>query len=224
MSEVGIFLPAPLRFGGNSPGNGDDDVFKTNTSTGGNSSCSNTCVKAKFCRFVRAYIVDQLRKHNFDTLADKYAFLEEYGNDGSQLMLLHLADNLAEERKRQFEDILTRLQLTNENLSETYQTIVKEMFIDGVNWGRILAFLVFAGSLAVYCAREDMEERVREVISWAEYDVEKTVSRWITQQGGWKAFVEHFDENSWTIEPNYVLAGVAAAVVAGGVFLLKKLF
>ena len=157
-------------------------------------------------------------------LADIHANHEECCDDGSELMLHHLAGNLAEERKRQFEDILNRLQLDDENLAETYQTIVKEVFIDGINWGRILAFLVFAGSLAVYCAREGMEERISDVISWTENDVEKTISRWMETQGGWSAFVDHFD-NSWTIEvPPYILAGVFTAVVAGGLFLLKKLF
>ena len=221
MSEIGI-SPASIQLGG-----GDDDVFKNDRNTPGfapdkkrhNSARSSV----KFRRFTRAYIISQLRKHNFDTIADKHVLLEET-DDSSQLLLHHLAGNLADERQRQFEDILDRLQLTNDNLSETYQTIVTEIFRDDVNWGRVLAFLVFSGSLAVYCAQQSMEERVGEVISWTEDDMQRTVSSWIMKQGGWAAFVEHFDD-SWTIEiPHYLLAGVVAAVLAGGIFLLKKLF
>lgn len=208
--------------GGDKP-NGRD-ALKADRACARNTSRCQTHANSKFRRFVRAYIIDQLRKNNFEALADIHANHEECCDDGSELMLHHLAGNLAEERKRQFEDILNRLQLDDENLAETYQTIVKEVFIDGINWGRILAFLVFAGSLAVYCAREGMEERISDIISWTENDVEKTISRWMETQGGWSAFVDHFD-NSWTIEvPPYILAGVFTAVVAGGLFLLKKLF
>ena len=205
---------------GSLPGN-DDDVFK-NDHPASDSSCTNVSVNVKFRHFARAYIVNQLRKHDFEALATKHAPIDEHCCDGSQRMLHHLAGNLAEERQRQFEDILNRLQLTTENLSETYRTVVKEMFATGINWGRILAFLVFSGSLAVYCARENMENRVGEVISWTENDVEKTVSKWVIQQGGWAAFVDHFDD-SWTIEnPGYVLVSVLLGLAA--VFLLKKLF
>ena len=216
MTDVGLSPRGSL------PGN-NDEVFKTDPpASKSDSSCRNASVNVRFRHFARAYVVDQLRKHDFEELATKHATFEEHCCDDSQRMLHHLAGNLAEERKRQFEDILNRLQLTSENLSETYRTIVKEMFVDGVNWGRILAFLVFAGSLAVFCARENMGNRVGEVISWTENDVEKTVSKWVIRQGGWAAFVDHFDD-SWTIEnPGYVVASVLLSLV--GIFLLKKLF
>lgn len=220
MTEV--LRTGQYQVGGGSP-NDRRDVFKGDRASVRNTSC-NAHINSKFRRFVRAYIVNQLRKNSFEALADKHANYVECCDDGSELMLHHLAGSLADERKRQFDDILNRLQLDNDNLSETYQTIVKEMFIDGINWGRILAFLVFAGSLAVYCAREGMEDRISDVISWTEDDVEKTISRWMDKQGGWSAFVDHFDD-SWTIEiPPYLLAGLFTAVVAGGIFLLKKLF
>ena len=218
MTEV---MQASLPYGDGSHGS-SDDVFKHDGDLG--TSYTDGHVNTKFRNFTRAYIINQLRKNGFEKLADQNTIPVDI-EDGSQQMLHHLAGNLAEERKRQFEDILVRLEVTNENLSETYRVIVKEMFMDGVNWGRILAFLVFSGSLAVHCARENMEGRVSEVITWTEDNVEKTISRWVVQQGGWTAFVGHFDDGSWTIEPpHYVLAGVLTALVVGGMYLLKKLF
>lgn len=179
---------------------------------------------AKFRHFARVYIVNQLRKHDFSDIAEKYAVPEDE-DDGSQLMLQHMANDLAEERQRQFEDILNRLQLDDDTIEETYRTIVTEIFRDHINWGRVLAFLIFSGSLAVYCAQHDMEGRVGDVISWTEDEVQQTVSLWVIQQGGWAAFVDHFD-GSWTVEiPQLVVgAGLVAAIVTGGFFLLRKLF
>ena len=209
-------------------GEGDDhdSVFKKERNTHiSRASPNDAYINTKFRHFARRYILNQLQKKGFEDIAEKHDTQESQDpEDGSQRMLHHLAGNLAEERERQFEDILSRLSLTNENLSETYRIIVQEMFIDGVNWGRILAFLVFSGALAVHCAREGMESRVGDVIRWTEDDVEKTVSRWVVKQGGWKAFVDHFDDESWTIEsPQFILAGIIL-ILAGGLYLLKKLF
>ena len=205
--------------------NNSDDVFKPQRDTRLTQSLTDAYVNVKFRHFARRYILNHLRKKGFDTLADKHEVsFSDDEEEISQRMLHHLAGNLAEEREHQFEDILVRLNLTSDNLSETYRVIVNEMFVSGVNWGRILAFMVFSGSLAVYCAREDMEGRVGDVIKWTEDDVEKTVSQWVEKQGGWRAFVDHFDDGSWTIDsPQCILAGLLIVLV-GGFYLLRKLF
>lgn len=167
---------------------------------------------------VRAYIVDQLRKNNFEALANIHASHEECYDNELELMLRHLS-RITEENKCQFEDLLNRLQLNNDNLSETYQAIVNETFNNGISYGRIQAFLMFAGLLAVYCAREGMEERVGEVISWTESRIERMMG-WVHKQGGWSTFVDH-SKDSWTTKV-YILAGVITAVVVG--LFLKKLF
>lgn len=217
MSVVG--RRPPTRFDGSSRSE-LDDVFKTERSS---VAYSDAYVNSRFRHFVRRYIANHLHEKGFDDLAKRHDVAQDT-EDGSERMLHHLAGSLAEERERQFEDILNRLDLTDDNLSDTYRVIVREMFIDGVNWGRILAFLVFSGALAVHCARENMASRVGDVIAWTEDDVEKTVSRWVARQGGWKAFVDHFDAGSWTIEsPQTILAGILILLV-GGMYLLQKLF
>ena len=168
--------------------------------------------------------MQQLSKHDCPEIAERYATPTD-DDDMCQQMLQRLTNELADERQRQFEDILNRLQLESGNIEETYKTITTEIFRDQINWGRILAFLIFSGALAVYCAQHDMESWVGNVISWTEDEMQRTVSAWIIQQGGWAAFVEHFD-GSWNIEvPQLVLgAGLMAAIVTGGFFLFKKLF
>ena len=222
MSGVGI-SPPPID--GDAPGRGGGG-FKKGLGKSDRLSLKSSHYRssAKFRHFVRVYIVKQLRKHECSDIAEKYAVPEDE-DDSSQILLQHMANELAEERQRQFEDILNRLQLENNNIEETYRTIVTEIFRDQINWGRVLAFLIFSGSLAVYCAQHSMEGRVGDVISWTEDEVQQKVSLWIVQQGGWAAFVEHFD-GSWAVEiPQLVVgAGLVAALVTGGILLLRKLF
>ncbi len=178
-------------------------------------------------RFCRLYIMDQLRKHGCHHIVEQLSLEYREPEDESYQLLHQIANQLADERQQQFEDVLYALQLTNENLKVTYDTVVTEIFRDGIHWGRVIAFLVFSSSLAVFCAQHGMESRVNEVIEWTESEMETRLQRWILERGGWQAFMEHFDDTSLNLgtSQGLLVAGVAAAaVIAGGVFLLRKLF
>jgi len=81
-------------------------------------------------------------------------------------------------------------------------------------------------SAAVHCAEHGMEARVKDVIDWTEEHMDTSVRDWVLEKGGWEAFMDHYDDQSWTVEiPQFLVgAGLAAAVVAGGFFLMKKFF
>lgn len=176
--------------------------------------------------FAKWYILNKLRKRNHSDLAERLSNPEDQVEGDSYQLLQTIASQLEKERGMQFEEILNRLQLTSQHLKVTYDTIVGEIFRGGVNWGRIVAFIVFSGSFAVHCAEHGMEARVKDVINWTEEHMDASVRDWILEKGGWEAFMDHYDDESWTIEiPQFLVgAGLAAAVVAGGFFLMKKFF
>ena len=176
--------------------------------------------------FARFYILNQLRKHNHSDLAERLSNPEDQVEGETHHLLQTIAGQLEKERGQQFEEILNRLQLTNQNLKLTYETIVGEIFRDEIHWGRIVAFIVFSGTLAVYCAEHGLEARVKDVIGWTEEQMESRVRDWVLEKGGWQAFMDHYDDERWTIEIPQLLvgAGLAAAVVAGGILLMKKFF
>ena len=175
-------------------------------------------------QFARYYILNQLRKHNQSELADRLSNPEDAVEDELHDILHAIANQLANEREQQFEDILYHLQLTSQSLKETFMSIVSEIFRDDIHWGRIVAFIVFSGSLAVYCAEHRMEAKVKDVIDWTEEQMESRVRDWVQEKGGLQAFMDHFDDERWTVEiPQFLMgAGLAAAVIAGGVLLIKK--
>ena len=233
-SASGVFLPPrgmsgeqAASSGGNGgshrPHDGHPDPSSRKEKGVGRSNFSRS--STKFRRLARTYIINRLRRQGFGEIAERYTSSEcdEEEDDETHQALHRLAHGLAEEKRHQFEDILERLEINRDNLEGTYRDIVAEMFKDQIHWGRIIAFLVFSGSLAVYCAQNDMEDRIGDVIEWAEADVQTTVSSWVLSQGGWAAFMEHFDD-TWTVEVSpYLMVAVAAAVLAGGLFLLRKM-
>lgn len=180
-----------------------------------------------FKNLTRGYIVSQLRKYGFKRLSEEIRDYED--SDEESLRVLHtITDQLADERQTQFDDILYRLQLTDENLEVTYHTVVTEIFRDEVNWGRIVAFLAFSGSFAVHCAQNRMGRRVHDVVQWTESQMHGRLRSWIRERGGWRAFVDHFSDGSSLpvvdLSSLLVAGGLFAAVVAGGAFLIRKLF
>ena len=177
--------------------------------------------------FARIYILSQLRKHNFNDLADELSEFDEPEDETHRHTLQTIANQLADERQDQFQDILHRLQLNDENLQETYDTVVGEIFAEGVHWGRILAFVVFSGSAAVFCAEHNMRSRVRDIVNWTEAEFQRQLWQWIIEKGGWRAFINHFDDGSWKMDltaVSAIIGVVSVGAIAGGLLLLRKLF
>ena len=47
--------------------------------------------------------------------------------------------------------MIYHLQLTGQNVQETYMSNVSVIFQDDIHWERIVAFIVFSGSSSVAC-------------------------------------------------------------------------
>ena len=181
-------------------------------------------------QFARYYILNQLRKHNQSEVADRLSSPEDAGEDNLHNRLHAIANQLADETGQQFKDMIYHLQLTGQNLQETYMSIVSVLFQDDIHWGRIVAFIVFSGSLAVYCAEHRMENNVKDVIHWTEEQIESSrVRDWVQEKGGLQAFMDHYDYERWKVEipiPQFLMGVglLATAAVIAGVLVIKKFF
>ena len=123
--------------------------------------------------------------------------------------------------------MLNTLAIQESTLKQTYDTIVEEMFKGQTHWGKMVTFVVFTSHIVLYCAkRENLKHKVPDVVNWTETVIDEKLHRWIEEQGGWQAFVEHFDTENWRISLSTVLLGLGlgAGVVAGGLLALKKMF
>jgi len=173
----------------------------------------------------RHYIITQLRNNGFKDLANS---LPQVPNPDDPIhgALQKIAATLNEERQEQFDDMLLYLNLTSDNLKETFDSIVNEMLRDSKNWGRIITFVVFVSHLVLYCARQKaLYQRVPEVMQWTDSAVQEKMQGWIEKQGGWQACLEHYDLESWRISLSTFLlgmGGVLALATAGLAFFKNR--
>lgn len=98
--------------------------------------------------------------------------------------LRKLADQIEEQYPTLLSHLCHKLNITRTTAYQTFVEIASEVFVDGINWGRIVALFAFGGKLAVYCDQHHMEDLVALVIEWVGRYV-GGLSEWIENHGGW---------------------------------------
>lgn len=171
----------------------------------------------------RHYIITQLREAGFTEIAEELTPVCN-PDDPIHEAFQAIAIALSEERGDQFADMLSLLGVEERSLKHTYDTIVDELFKGQMHWGKIVTFIVFTSHVVLYCARrESLRNVVPQVVEWT--DAHEKLHSWIVEQGGWQAFVEHFDVENWRVSLSTVLLGLGlvATFVAGGLLALRKM-
>lgn len=171
----------------------------------------------------RNYIVSQLRENRYTWLADRCPPVRD-PNHNVHRLIGSICTQLERERGEQFDDIISSLTVTDDNLEDTYRQLMSQVFNDGVNWGKIITFLVFSARLSLYCAQHELQDRVLDIVEWTQDEMRERIHSWVQERGGWAAFVQHYDNDSWkmSLSSFIVVTGMVAAVVAGGVFMVKR--
>ncbi|XP_078270994.1 apoptosis regulator BAX [Rhinoraja longicauda] len=83
---------------------------------------------------------------------------------------------------------------------------------EGLNWGRIVTFLYFAGKL-VLKALKNLRKMIQPIINWSLDLIQARVIPWIEQQGGWETIFSYLGSSTW---PGLVIfsAGVITGILA----------
>ncbi|XP_072917655.1 bcl-2-like protein 1 [Hemitrygon akajei] len=98
--------------------------------------------------------------------------------------------------RRAFSDLSAQLRVTPDTVYRRFEQVVGELFRDGVNWGRLVAFFCFGAALCVECAEKEMGALVRRIAHWMSTYLENNLEPWIQQEGGWDAFVMLYGNNA----------------------------
>ncbi|CAL1579630.1 unnamed protein product [Knipowitschia caucasica] len=154
----------------------------------------------------------------FDAHADIHRVLREAGDE---LERLYQPD---------FTEMSRQLYLTSSTAQRRFAEVIDELFRDGVNWGRIIAFFEFGGTVCVECAsKDDMSSQVDNIANWMTEYLNGDLNSWIQDNGGWDAFVELYDRQrdsvlcSWpSIKTVFGLAAIGAASLTIGAYLSQK--
>ena len=90
---------------------------------------------------------------------------------------------------------INKLRITPGTARDIFQSCTESTFTE-VNWGRIIAFFVFAGKFAVLCDQRSMPRLVDSVVDWTASSVYYNLGSWISSNGGWNELVERAEQKN----------------------------
>ncbi|XP_013876652.1 apoptosis regulator BAX isoform X2 [Austrofundulus limnaeus] len=102
--------------------------------------------------------------------------------------LLKIADEL--NSNAEFERLINQVQ-TN-CAKEVFMMVTRSIFIDGINWGRVVALFHLGYRLIYRALTTNHMENIRMVISWVLQVIREQLYPWLVQQGGWVGVIQNF--------------------------------
>ncbi|XP_008933775.1 PREDICTED: bcl-2-like protein 1, partial [Merops nubicus] len=84
-----------------------------------------------------------------------------------------------------FSGLTSQRHITLGTAYQSFEQVVNELFRDGVNWGRIVAFFSFGGALCVESVDKEMRVLVGRIVSWMTTYLTDHLDPWIQENGGW---------------------------------------
>lgn len=110
--------------------------------------------------------------------------------------LLDASEEFELRYRRAFNDLTCQLHITPDTAYQSFEQVVQELFRDGINWGRIVAFFSFGGALCCESADKEMEELLPRIIQWMATYLDSSLEPWIQENGGWDAFVSLYGNDA----------------------------
>uniref|UniRef100_A0A6J0T121 Apoptosis regulator Bcl-2 n=1 Tax=Pogona vitticeps TaxID=103695 RepID=A0A6J0T121_9SAUR len=143
--------------------------------------------------------------------------------------LRQAGDEFARRYRQDFAQMSDQLHLTPFTARSRFVAVVEELFRDGVNWGRIVAFFEFGGMLCVESVSREMSPLVDNIALWMTEYLNRHLHNWIQDNGGWDAFVELYSNNmrtlfdfSWLPLKTILSLAVVGACITLGAYLGHK--
>ncbi|KAJ8375812.1 hypothetical protein SKAU_G00063920 [Synaphobranchus kaupii] len=88
---------------------------------------------------------------------------------------------------RDFAEMSDQLHFTPSTAQRKFTAVIEELFSDGVNWGRIVAFFEFGGTMCVESVNREMTSQVDNIAHWMTEYLNGPLHIWIQENGGWHA-------------------------------------
>ena len=89
------------------------------------------------------------------------------------------------EMRQELESACEELHLTPVEFNDIVVRVWYGLFNDGINWGRIVAFLAFCQHLCTYSRRNGLHFAIESIPPWAATFVDSELREWILSHGGW---------------------------------------
>ncbi|KAM4605982.1 apoptosis regulator Bcl-2-like [Polymixia lowei] len=112
--------------------------------------------------------------------------------------------------------------LTPGSVRRSLAAVRDQLFVDGVNWGRIVALMEFGGAMCVESVKREMTWQVDDIAGWMVESLDTPpLQGWMEENGGWDAFIELYGQarppaGCWSMRMVFGLAVLGAAGVTLG--------
>lgn len=117
---------------------------------------------------------------------------QQGGMEAVKAALRDSADEFELRYTRAFSDLSSQLHITHATAYHSFESVMNEVFRDGVNWGRVVGLFAFGGALCAECVEKDLSHLVARIADWMTIYLDNHIQPWIQSQGGWDRFAEMF--------------------------------
>ncbi|KAK1798262.1 hypothetical protein P4O66_006736 [Electrophorus voltai] len=121
--------------------------------------------------------------------------------------LLRIADDL--NRNAELQHLINTVEANC--AQDVFMTVARNIFTDGINWGRVVALFHLAYRLIYKALTQQHFEVIRTIISWVLQFIRENISSWIRQQGGWEGVIRSVSR--WRTVALVAAVAFVAAVV-----------
>ena len=112
---------------------------------------------------------------------------------------LRETDNEFELRYQQtFSDLTSQLHITPGTAYQSSEQVMYELLWDGINWGHIMAFFPFSGTLCIESIDKEMQILVNQITTWMATYLNGYLEPWIQEGCSWDTFVKLYKNNTAT--------------------------
>lgn len=100
-------------------------------------------------------------------------------------VLREAGDEIERIYQREFEEMSRQMIFSPNAAQRSFLTVAEELFRDEVNWGRIVAFFEFGGTMCVESVNREMASQVDSIAHWMTDYLNGPLENWIEENGGW---------------------------------------
>ncbi|XP_054626966.1 apoptosis regulator BAX [Dunckerocampus dactyliophorus] len=171
-------------------GTDDDDEQKVEGAVGGEDVIDDPIIE-QGAIVLRGYVIERI---NTD-YPSQHISSEDLGGRSSEQQdpqikevveqLLKIADEM--NRNAELQRLINQVQ--GNCAKDIFMKVARNIFADGINWGRVVALFHLAYRLIYKALTTNHLENIRLVTSWVLQVIREQLYYWLVQQGGWEGVI-----------------------------------
>ncbi|KAM7423547.1 hypothetical protein PAMA_000073 [Pampus argenteus] len=166
---------------------------------------------------LRGYVIERISTVE----PDRHVSTEDLGgrpNENQDPQIKEVVEHLlriADEMNKNAE--LQRLinQVQGNCAQDVFMTVARSIFVDGINWGRVVALYHLAFRLIHRALTTNHLENIRLIISWFLQFIREQLYSWLVAQGGWQGVIRGISQ--WR-----TVAIVASVVLVAAIVYYRR--